>query len=223
MFLRTIMKISYGITVHKEHEELNQLLELLVHNTDQEDEIVIVDDFSNQETQDVIGSWVQQYSDKKTIRVFQRKLDGDFASQKNFVIEQCSGDYIFHIDADEYPNVILLQQLKQILEINEVDLLWIPRVNTVEGMTEEDIQTWGWKVSEQGWVNYPDYQSRVFRRTDNIRWERPLHELIKGAKTYSHLPPHEELSLYHPKTIEKQTQQNMFYNQNFSRELNSRT
>ena len=90
-------------------------------------------------------------------------------------------------------------------------------------MTEEDIQTWGWKVSEQGWVNYPDYQSRVFRRTDNIRWERPLHELIKGAKTYSHLPPHEELSLYHPKTIEKQTQQNMFYNQNFSRELNSRT
>ena len=217
------MKLSYGITVHNEHEELNQLLELLVHNTDQEDEIVIVDDFSNQETQDVIGSWVQQYSDKKTIRVFQRKLDGDFASQKNFVIEQCSGDYIFHIDADEYPNVILLQQLKQILEINEVDLLWIPRVNTVEGMTEQDIQTWGWKVSEQGWVNYPDYQSRVFRRTDNIRWERPLHELIKGAKTYSHLPPHEELSLYHPKTIEKQTQQNMFYNQNFSRELNSRT
>ncbi len=217
------MKLSYGITVHNEHEELNQLLELLIHNTDQEDEIVIVDDFSNQETQDVIGSWVQQYSDKKVIRVFQRKLDGDFASQKNYVIEQCSGDYIFHIDADEYPNVILLKQLKQILEINEVDLLWIPRVNTVEGMTEEDIQKWGWKVSEQGWVNYPDYQSRVFRRTDNIRWERPLHELIKGAKTYSHLPPHEELSLYHPKTIEKQTQQNMFYNQNFSRELNSRT
>ena len=217
------MKLSYGITVHNEHEELNQLLELLIHNTDQEDEIVIVDDFSNQETQDVIDSWVQQYSDKKVIKVFQRKLDGDFASQKNFVIEQCSGDFIFHIDADEYPNVILLQQLKQILEINEVDLLWIPRVNTVEGMTDEDIQTWGWKVSEQGWVNYPDYQSRVFRRTDSIRWERPLHELIKGAKTYSHLPPHEELSLYHPKTIEKQTQQNMFYNQNFSRELNSRT
>ena len=217
------MKLSYGITVHNEHEELNQLLELLIHNTDQEDEIVIVDDFSNQETQDVIGSWVQQYSDKKVIRVFQRKLDKDFASQKNFVIEQCTGDYIFHIDADEYPNVILLQQLKQILEINEVDLLWIPRVNTVEGMTEDDIQKWGWKISEQGWVNYPDYQSRVFRRTDSIRWERPLHELIKGAKTYSHLPPHEELSLYHPKTIEKQTQQNMFYNQNFSRELNSRT
>jgi hypothetical protein len=43
-----------------------------------------------------------------------------------------------------------------------------------------------------------------------------------GCKTYAHLPPQEELSLYHPKTIEKQEQQNMFYNENFSRELNVR-
>ena len=213
------MKLSYGITVHNEHEELNQLLELLVHNTDQEDEIVIVDDFSNQETQDVIGSWVQQYSDKKTIRVFQRKLDGDFASQKNFVIEQCSGDYIFHIDADEYPNVILLQQLKQILEINDVDLIWVPRVNTVDGFTQEDVQRWGWRVTENGWVNYPDYQARVFRNRNDIRWTRPLHEHIVGCKTYSHLPPQEELSLYHPKTKEKQEQQNKFYMDNFSQDL----
>ena len=125
------IKLSYGITTHNEAEELNRLLEILVHKTDVEDEIVIVDDFSNQETQDVIGSWVQQYSDKKTIRVFQRKLDKDFASQKNFVIEQCTGDYIFHLDADEYPHEVLLLQLKQILEINDVDLVWIPRVNTV--------------------------------------------------------------------------------------------
>ena len=210
------MKLSYGITVHNEHEELNQLLELLIDNIDQEDEIIVLDDFSNQETQNVIDKY------KESIRVFQRKLDGDFAAHKNFVIEQSGGDYIFHIDADEYPNVILLQQLKQILEINDVDLLWIPRVNTVEGMTEKDIQTWGWRISEQGWVNYPDYQSRVFRNNESIRWTRPLHEHIVGAKTYSHLPPHEELSLYHPKTIEKQTQQNMFYNQNFTKEMNIR-
>ena len=145
-----------------------------------------------------------------------------FAEHKNSVIENSSGDYIFHIDADEYPNEILLQQLKEILEINDVDLIWIPRVNTIEGMKEEHIQRWGWRVTENGWVNYPDYQSRVFRRDSEIRWERPLHELIRGAKTYAHLPPHEELSLYHPKTMQKQEAQNKFYNQNFSREMNVR-
>ena len=216
------MKISYGITVHNEADELNKLLKVLVSNTDEEDEIVICDDFSNQETREVIDHWDLHSPDSKVIKHYTRKLDGNFADQKNSVIENSTGDYIFHIDADEYPNEILLQQLKQILEINDVDLVWVPRVNTIEGMEQQHIQKWGWRVSEKNWVNYPDYQARVFRNHKDIRWTRPLHEYITGCKTYSHLPPHEELSLYHPKTIEKQEEQNMFYNQNFSKEMNVR-
>ena len=218
------MKISYGITVYNEHEELNKLLEILVHKTDSEDEIVICVDGNDEKVQEVITSWVQQYGhdDMKTIKVYHRKLDGNFAEHKNSVIEKSTGDYIFHIDADEYPHEVLLQQLKKILEINDVDLIWIPRVNTIDGMTEEHIKKWGWRVTENKWVNYPDYQARVFRRDNEIRWTRPLHEHIVGCKTYAHLPPHEELSLYHPKTIQKQEQQNLFYNQNFSKELNVR-
>ena len=218
------MKLSYGITVHNEAEELNKLLEVLVHKTDPEDEIVICVDGDDEKVQEVITSWVQQYGheDMKTIKVYQRKLDGDFAAHKNSVIENSTGDYIFHIDADEYPHETLLQQLKQILEINDVDLVWIPRVNTIDGMKDEHIRKWGWRVTEKKWVNYPDYQARVFRRDSEIRWTRPLHEHIVGCKTYAHLPPHEELSLYHPKTIEKQEQQNLFYNENFSKELNVR-
>ena len=218
------MKVSYGITVHNEHEELNKLLEVLVHKTDPEDEIVICVDGNDEKVQEVITNWVQQYGhdDMKTIIVYNRKLDGNFADHKNSVIEKSSGDYIFHIDADEYPHEILLKQLKQILEINDVDLIWIPRVNTIDGMTEEHIKRWGWRVTENRWVNYPDYQARVFRNHKDIRWTRPLHEHIIGCKTYAHLPPHEELSLYHPKTIQKQEQQNLYYNENFSKELNVR-
>ena len=213
------MKISYGITVHNETEELNRLLEILIKNIGEEDEIIICDDFSNRETRDVIDHWDLHSPDSKVIKHYTRKLDGNFAAQKNSVIENSSGDYVFHIDADEYPNEILLQQLKQILEMNDVDLVWIPRVNTVEGFTQEDVQRWGWRVTEQGWVNYPDYQARVFKRDSEIRWTRPLHEYITGCKTYAHLPPQEELSLYHPKTKEKQEQQNQFYMDNFSRDL----
>jgi glycosyltransferase involved in cell wall biosynthesis len=217
------MKISYGITVHNEADELNKLLEILVHKTQPQDEIVICDDYSDDDTQFVIQSWAQQYGHDKLIKIYQRKLEGDFAAHKNSVIENCSGDYIFHIDADEYPHDVLLQQLPQIIEMNDgIDLVWIPRVNTIDGMEQHHIQKWGWRVSDKGWVNYPDYQARVFRNDEKIRWTRPLHEFIDGCKTYAHLPPHEELSLYHPKTIEKQEQQNMFYNKNFSRELNVR-
>ena len=213
------MKISYGITVHNEADELNKLLDVLDRNIDEEDEIVVCIDDSGQDKNPALVKVLDSWSPDI---VYQRKLRKDFSAQKNSVIEKSSGDYIFHIDADEYPNEILLQQLKQILEINDVDLVWIPRVNTVDGFTDEDVQKWGWRINEKNWVNYPDYQARVFRNHKDIRWTRPLHEYITGCKTYAHLPPQEELSLYHPKTKEKQEQQNKFYNQNFSRELNVR-
>ena len=210
------MKISYGITVHNEADELNRLLEILTHKTDKEDEIVVCIDGDDEKVEAVLGEYL---SENEAI-VYKRKLNGDFAAQKNSVIENSTGDYIFHIDADEYPHETLLGQLKQIIEMNDnVDLIWIPRVNTVEGMTQEHIQKWGWRISEKDWVNYPDYQARVFRNDEKIRWTRPLHELITGCKTYAHLPPHEELSLYHPKTIQKQEEQNMFYIDNFNKDL----
>ena len=212
------MKISYGITVHNESIELERLLNKLITNIDEEDEIVICVDGDDEGVKNIIDD----FSIDSRVIDYKRKLDGNFADHKNSVIERSSGDYIFHIDADEYPHEILLQQLKQILEINDVDLIWIPRVNTIDGMTQQHIDKWGWRITENNWVNYPDYQSRVYRRDTEIRWTRPLHELIKGAKTYSHLPPQEELSLYHPKTIDKQEKQNMFYNENFSAELNVR-
>ena len=213
------MKISYGITVHNEADELNKLLDVLDRNIDEEDEIVVCIDDSGQDKNPALVKVLDSWSPDI---VYQRKLRKDFSAQKNSVIEKSSGDYIFHIDADEYPNEILLQQLKEILTINDVDLIWIPRVNTVDGYTQEDVQKWGWRVTENNWINYPDYQARVFRNHKDIRWTRPLHEYITGCKTYSHLPPQEELSLYHPKTKEKQEQQNKFYNQNFRRELNVR-
>ena len=205
------MNISYGITVCNEADELNRLLEVLIHKTDKEDEIVICVDGDDDKVRFVLDSWTQQYAHSKTIKVYQRALNKDFAAQKNSVIENCKGDYIFHLDADEYPHEILLSQIKQVLEMNEVDLVWIPRVNTVEDITNEHCVKWGWRINDKGWVNYPDYQARVFKRSKDIKWIKPVHEYITGCKTYAHLPPQEELSLYHPKTIEKQEKQNEFY------------
>ncbi len=206
------MVISYAITTHNEAEEINELLEFLVHKTDPEDEIVILDDFSNEETQQVFQSWTQQYGDVKKFKIEQRALNKNFAEQKNYLTSMCSGDYIINIDADEIPHETLISQIKEVLEINEVDLIWVPRVNTVDGITEQHIKQWGWNVNEKGWVNYPDYQARIYRNVEYIRWIKPVHERIEGAKTFSHLPPHEALSFYHHKKIDKQEKQNKFYN-----------
>jgi len=137
----------------------------------------------------------------------------DFSALKNYTKSKCSGDYIFHIDADEIPNEILLKQLPQILEMNEVELLWIPRINIVNGITDWHMNLWKWRTTEQGWINFPDYQARVFKNVEHIKWEGKVHEVIKGAQTYSHLPPHEELTLKHEKEIIRQEMQNNLYNE----------
>ena len=201
------MKVSYGITVHNEAEELKRLLNILTNKIDKEDEIVICIDGDDEKVESVVGEYL---SENEAI-VYKRKLDGDFAAQKNSVIENSTGDYVFHIDADEYPSDGLLEYVKPILEANDIDLIWVPRVNTVDGITEQHIQQWGWRVSDAGWVNYPDYQSRIFKNSPEIRWKSKVHERIFGAETFSHLPPNETLSLYHPKTIDKQEEQNNFY------------
>ena len=205
------MKISYGITVHNEADELNKLLEFLIHKTHESDEIVICVDGDDDEVRFVLDSWTQQYAHTKTIKIYQRKLEGDFAAQKNSVIENCEGDYIFHIDADEIPHENLINILPKMVETNDVDLVWVPRVNTVEGLTDEHCVKWGWRVTKLGWVNYPDYQARIFRNSPEIKWTKPVHEHITGCKTYAHLPPQEKLSLYHHKTIDKQEKQNKLY------------
>jgi len=203
------MKISYAITVCNELTEIQELISFLLKHKELQDEIVVTFDATN--GLEAVRDYLKYTSTLGKFDWHSWPFDGDFSDLKNYTKKMCSGDYIFHIDADEIPHEILMEQLHTILEMNEVDLVWIPRVNTVEGITQEHIDKWGWRVSSKGWVNYPDYQARVYRNTDSIHWTRKVHEYIVGTKEYSHLPPHEELSLYHHKTIDKQEQQNRLY------------
>ena len=102
-------------------------------------------------------------------------------------------------------NKQLIKNIKSILEANpSIDLYWVPRVNTVEGLTQEHIQKWGWQVNDKGWVNFPDYQGRIWRNRQNIRWEKPVHEILTGHKEHTFLPQEEQFCFYHHKEIEKQ-------------------
>jgi hypothetical protein len=205
------MKISYAITVCNEFLEIQRLVTFLLENKRINDEIVILYDQKNGDEQ--IASWLTKMNIKPNVQ-FWRGLDfnGHFADWKNKLTSYCTGDYIFQIDADEIPNVILIKHLPEILEMNEgIDVMLVPRVNTVDGLTQEHIQKWRWGLNEKGWVNYPDFQWRIYKNTPDIKWVNKVHEQLVGFKTISNLPQTEDYSLYHPKTIEKQEKQNNYY------------
>lgn len=204
------MKISFAITTHNEGQYIQDLLDQLVPYCEKSgDEIVIVDDNS---TDPFTVNILEGYERSGSIKLFNRALNGNFAEHKNFVSEQCIGDYIFQIDADEKLHPNLLEYLHDIVENNtEIDLFLIPRVNVVTGLTDDDISRWGWRVNEHGWVMFPDFQTRLFKNHVDIHWEGKVHERIVGFKTVAPLPEEEEWSIYHIKDIERQRKQNDFY------------
>jgi glycosyltransferase involved in cell wall biosynthesis len=200
-----MLSISYAITACNEHVELERLLEQLDTNIRDIDEVVIqLDTTATDEVKEVCYKY-------PVFTLWEFSLNGDFASFKNHLKSKCTRDYIFQIDADEYLSDQLIENLPQILELNpEIELYCVPRINTVEGLTQEHIQKWRWYVNQDGWINYPDYQHRIFKNIDRIKWKNKVHEHIIGARIASPIP--EGYDLIHPKTIERQEKQNNYYN-----------
>ena len=208
------MRISYAIPVCNEHIELEKLLSFLVKHIDENDEIVVQCDQGNTtpEVYKVLDSFKAPVGLKDPLKIIEFPLKGHFSNFKNNLKEHCTGDWIFQIDADELPHESLITNLKELLKLNPTtEMFLVPRVNTVEGLTQEHINKWRWNVNEKGWVNWPDYQTRIIQNGPKIKWQNKVHEQIIGISTQGALPMEEEWCLYHPKTIGRQEAQNRLY------------
>jgi len=205
------IKISYAITCCNELDEITKLLNLLLAKKRKEDEIVVL--FDKKGGTPEVWSRLQELLEEPNTRVKSATFKHHFADWKNHLTTLCTGDYIFQIDADEYPHTTLISHLPKILENNpDNEVYLVPRVNTVKGLTPYYIKKWGWRVDNRGWVNWPDHQWRIWKNKPEIRWVNKVHEVLEGHKTFSAIPPMEDFALYHPKEINRQIKQNEYYN-----------
>ena len=204
------MKITYAVTVCNEFIEIQRLVHHLLKNKRVQDDVVILYDSKNGNPD--IETFLRSHSINGEFMWHKSEFEGHFANWKNKLNMLCTGDYIFQIDADEIPTKTLLEYLPDIIEGNPtVDVLLVPRINTVEGLTDKHIQQWGWNVNSNRWVNFPDYQWRIWQNKPEIKWKNKVHEVLEGYKIMSTLPAEEEYCLHHPKTIDKQEKQNEYY------------
>jgi glycosyltransferase involved in cell wall biosynthesis len=224
------VKISYLVTVKDELQEIQKLITGLLSKKEDEDEIVVLQDSTpNSDDEGVKQLKVKAFLNSlHEIKIISGRLNEDFASFKNFGKQHCTGDYIFQIDADEIVSTYLLENIKTIIGMNEeIELYWLPRINIVKDLTDEWVKKWGWKLSnateqtdEQEWnrywwkyplINWPDYQSRLFKNIKSINWIGAVHEVLAGSLISSHFPAEIEYALYHEKQLDKQIKQNEHY------------
>ena len=206
-----MVTVSWAITACNEHEELDRLLTQLHTNINDGDEIVVqLDKNTTKDVHNIVNHYKNQDT-RFEFEIIEYPLNKDFASFKNNLKSKCYKDWIFFIDADEYLSNGLINNIHDVLNINKglVDIIAVPRINTVDGLTREHIDKWKWFVDEKGYVNYPDYQTRICFNKPEIQWVNKVHERLNGWKTIANLPA--GYDLIHPKTIKRQEQQNNFY------------
>lgn len=209
------MFLSYLVTCHNETNSLEKLLSKLIKYRKDNHEIVLLDDYSDNPTTVEI---IQKYKDQVNFQ--QHNLNKNYGAHKNYGIELCKGEWIFQLDGDELPTDILIENIDAILESNNTnEVIWLPRCNYFIGVTDKDVNDWGWRLHD-GMINFPDYQSRLYRNKPNIRYQRRLHEKVEGYKSYVFIPPQKDIAIIHEKTIEKQRQTNLNYNNMFTQEEN---
>ena len=243
---KTDIKVSYTILTHNETTSLITLLDALNKYKTMWDEVVIVDDYSdNLETIKIINHAEEEYK----FKVLRNKLNGDFASQKNFAASKCTNEYIFNIDADEMMSDFFFEHFKEIIFLNlNVEMYRLPRINTVEGLTLKHIERWRWQITtlpteidekeiipgsdeynllkaynlilnENGklikflkpLVNFPDFQGRLYKNAEHIKWVGNVHERLTGFKKFANFPLERNYSIIHDKPIAKQEKQNELY------------
>jgi len=206
--------ISYAVTACNESVELDRLLYQLLKYADLSDEVIVQTDSDNvtEEVLNVIEQYKTQFPEG-SFKSISMPLNKDFAHFKNNLKSYCKKNYIFFIDADEYLSSPLIQHLKEVLEANpNIECIHVPRVNTVDGLTKEHVLKWKWQLNDKGYVNWPDYQTRICKNNDKIKWEGKVHERLCGCKIYTYLPDEDETwALFHPKDIERQEKQNSLY------------
>src|SRR5881227_2262413 len=165
--------VSAVVVTLNEEERLRACLESLTWA----DEIVVVDAESSDKTVQI----AREFTD----RVWVRPWPG-FAGQKNFAIEQATGDWIFSVDADEEVPPELRVEIGAVLEGRgeSVQAYWVPRRNIF----------WGRWVRHGGL--YPDWQVRLFRRGRGRFGTRAVHESVSVDGRVERLTGHLEHRSY---------------------------
>jgi len=123
-------------------------------------ELIIVDSGSTDRTLEIAAKYTKQ--------IYQQEWLG-YGKQKNFALSKCSNEWVLSLDADE----ILTDEL--IIEIQALDFKAVGYQIARKFFIGERFIRWG------GY--YPDYQLRLFRKSQGKFCDSPVHESVELYST----------------------------------------
>lgn len=113
------MKFSIVIPVYNVEKYLDKCLNSIVSQTYDNFEVIIVNDGSPDNSQDIIDKYVKKDSRFSSYK----KENGGLSDARNYGIERCKGDYLLFVDSDDYIEEDLLKELSNSLKKKKYDVI----------------------------------------------------------------------------------------------------
>ncbi|WP_312902110.1 glycosyltransferase family 2 protein [Chryseobacterium taichungense] len=106
-------KVSVIVPVYNVENYLTQCLESLVNQTHQNIEILVVNDGSKDNSEQIIREYTRKYPEK--IKSF-TKENGGLSDARNFGIDKATGDFIGFVDSDDYVSPFMFEEMVMLAE-----------------------------------------------------------------------------------------------------------
>lgn len=128
-----MIKVSVIVPVYNVEKYIEKCLNSLVKQTLKEIEIIVVNDGSPDNSQDVIDKFVKKYP-KKVIGL--TKKNGGLSSARNFGLKHVNGEYITFVDSDDYLDLTALEKMYNKAKSNNFDIVACDLEYIYESYTE---------------------------------------------------------------------------------------
>lgn len=159
------MKLSVALTTYNEEENIARCLKSIYNWCD---EIVLVDGKSTDKTVEIAKSF--------NAKIILKENEKNFHKNKKIAIENCTGEWILQLDADEEVTDKLKDEILEAVSHPKLPFngYWIPRKNYFLG-----------RFLKKG-GQYPDYTLRLYRRGKGRLPGNHVHEqaVVTGETGY---------------------------------------
>ena len=114
-------KLSVIIPIYNTSKYIEKCLNSVVNQTMNNIEIIIVNDGSTDNSEEVIQKWINENQAKIEIKYF-KKENGGLSSARNFGVKQATGKYITFVDSDDYLDKNIYKNLERYID-EEIELI----------------------------------------------------------------------------------------------------
>ena len=128
-------RVSIIVPVFNTGKKIEKCLESLINQTEKDIEIVIINDGSTDDSEQIIKKYVEKYGEY--IKYYSKKNEG-VAKTRNFGIEKATSEYVFFVDSDDYIDKNTIKKLKPYIE-EDIDIIKfkLQRVNEQNKILEK--------------------------------------------------------------------------------------